>query len=59
MLENEVDRALKGIDDLVNMVVSEAFTRGDFLSKHQNELDKLREMVKINSNEMAKINEKG
>jgi hypothetical protein len=58
ILKNEVERALKSIDDLVNMVVSDQLTDSEFLALHHDELENFREMVTTNADKIAKINEK-
>jgi hypothetical protein len=58
LLANEIERALKSIDEVVNMVVSEELTHSEFLKVHHDDLEKFREMVSMNANKIAKINEK-
>ncbi len=58
ILKHEVERALKSIDDVVNMVVSDQLTDGEFLALHHDELENFREMVTTNADKIAKINEK-
>lgn len=58
MLENEVERALKSIDEVVNMVVSEELTHSEFLKLHHDDLEKFREMVTLNTDKITQINEK-
>jgi len=58
LLENEVERALKSIKEVVNMVVSDELTPKQFLELHQDDLEKFREMVSQNTDKIAEINDK-
>ena len=58
MLENEVERALKSIDEVVSLVVSEELTHSQFLELHQDDLEKFCEMVFLNTEKMTQLNEK-
>ncbi len=55
MLAEEVERALKSIDDVVNMAVS---NDNEFLKLHHDDLERFRKMVTTNTEKIAKINEK-
>ncbi len=58
LLANEIERALESIDEVVNMVVSEELTHSEFIKLHHDDLEKFREMVSMNADKIAKINEK-
>ena len=57
-LGNEVTLALESIHHVVNMVVSEGLNTHDFLKTHHDEIEAFREMVTLNAEKIAKINEK-
>ena len=57
-LESEVERALKSIDDVVNMVISDNVTQSDFLKLHQDDIEQFREMIASNADKIAKISDK-
>lgn len=58
MLENEVGRALKSIEEVVSLVVSDELTHSQFLMLHHDDLEKFREMVSHNTDKIAEINDK-
>lgn len=57
-LESEVERALKSIDDVVNMLISDNVAPSEFLKLHQDDIEQFREMIASNADKIAKINDK-
>lgn len=58
ILAEEIQQALQSMDSVVNIAVSDDITPSDFLQQHFEELEKFREVILSNTEQLLEIKKK-